>query len=83
MNITENEIDSLLKKNNPIVDRLIDLRSKRKQDKPDSMELRLFCVSVRLNAAELVALDDYRGRNRRGEALRMLAFTQLPAPVQL
>lgn len=57
------------------------LRSRRKQDEPDALELRDHCVSVRLNPAELSILDQYRGRSRRGEALRMLAFTQLPSPV--
>lgn len=61
--------------------KLNELRSRRKQDKIDPQELRVICVSVRLNADELLTLNEYRGRTRKGEALRMLAFTNLPQPI--
>jgi hypothetical protein len=60
---------------------LSELTSKRKQDEIKQTELRLHCVSVRLNGDELIVLDKYRGRSFRGEALRMLAFTNLPSPI--
>ena len=44
-------------------------------------EVRDYCASVRLNPQELSRLDAVRGKHQRGEALRMLALTSLPAPV--
>lgn len=60
---------------------LHELVSKRKQDEIAPMEKRFLCVSVRLNSDELLVLNKYRGRTRKGEALRMLAFTNLPQPI--
>jgi hypothetical protein len=42
---------------------------------------REHCVSVRLNAAELAALDTRRGSFQRGEWLRMAALDKLPPTV--
>jgi len=47
----------------------------------DPVEVRDYCASVRLNPQELSQLDAVRGKHQRGEALRMLALTSLPAPV--
>ena len=44
-------------------------------------EKREHCVSVRLNAAELMQLDLRRGRFQRGEWLRMAAIDQLPPSI--
>ena len=60
---------------------IFDPRSKRKQDKIDPQDLRDHCVSVRLNSQELAALDECRKRMRRGEALRALAFYEMPRPI--
>jgi hypothetical protein len=57
------------------------LHSMRKQDNIDKADVRTFCVSVRLNEAELQKLDAGRGRFRRGEAMRMAALVSLPTPV--
>lgn len=43
--------------------------------------LRTHCVSVRLNPDELRRLDRVRGSLRRGQAVRMLSFSNLPEPV--
>ena len=60
---------------------VLDLKSKRKQDEIDPINLRDHCVSCRLNPQELSILDQVRGKLRRGESLRVLAFTNLPAPI--
>lgn len=59
----------------------IELRKKSgKRNLPES-ELRTHCVSVRLNTAELAALDKIRRKFQRGETLRMISFSRLPTPV--
>lgn len=61
------------------------LESKRKQDKIGAQDLRTLCVSVRLNVDEMKKLDSVRAckkrKYKRGEALRMLALTNLPPVV--
>jgi hypothetical protein len=57
------------------------LHSRRKQDDIPEDEVRTHCISVRLNKRELEKLDGGRGFFKRGEALRMAALTDMPAPV--
>lgn len=42
------------------------------------MDLRTHCVSSRLNSAELVRLDELRGRTPRGEWMRLAMLDALP-----
>lgn len=58
---------------------MVELRSRKKMNLPEA-ELRTFCVSCRLNPVELSILDEFRGKRQRGEALRMMALQNLPAP---
>lgn len=46
--------------------------------KAHSDELRLYCVSVRLNKKELEKVEELRGRYRKGEWLRMASLSKLP-----
>lgn len=56
-------------------------RKKRRGPKPKSAEeQRTHCVSVRLNAAELAALDKRRGEFQRGEWMRLAEQGALPPP---
>jgi hypothetical protein len=59
---------------------MVELRSRKKMNLPES-EKRTYCVSCRMNSAELAVLDKFRGGNQRGEALRMLSLSQLPSPI--
>jgi len=59
----------------------VELRKKSgRKDLPES-ERRIHSVNVRLNDAELAELDKARSRFQRAEALRMLALTSLPSPI--
>lgn len=44
----------------------------------DPAAKRTHCVSVRMNAAELAALDSRRGQYARGEYMRLAFFDALP-----
>lgn len=44
----------------------------------DPAAKRTHCISVRMNAAELAALDSRRGQYARGEYLRLAFFDALP-----
>jgi len=56
-------------------------KSKRGPVSLDPSEKREHCVSVRLNAAELVTLDQRRGVYQRGEWMRMAAMDKLPPTI--
>lgn len=57
-------------------------RAARRGPTPLSADQRReHCVSVRLNAGELAALDARRGSFQRGEWLRMAALDKLPPTV--
>jgi len=58
-----------------------DLRKMSGRKDLPAEELRIHCVSVRLNNQELQRLDETRGRFQRGESLRMLSLYELPKPV--
>lgn len=51
-----------------------------RRDLPES-ERRKHSVNVRFNTQELSDLDAVRGKSRRAEALRLLAFSHFPAPI--
>lgn len=57
------------------------MRKKNGRPELPEIEKRKYCVSVRMNPAELAAIDALRGRMRRGEAVRLALFANLPAPV--
>jgi hypothetical protein len=59
---------------------MVELRSRKRMNLPES-EKRNYCVSCRINSAELSVLDKFRGAHQRGEALRMLSLSQLPSPI--
>ena len=56
-------------------------RSRRGPTMIDPSEKRGHCVSVRLNAAELVLLDERRGKHQRGEWMRMAMLDTLPPTI--
>lgn len=54
---------------------------KKRGPKPKAaVDLRGHCVSVRMNAAELAALDQRRGEFQRGEWMRLAEAGALPPP---
>lgn len=56
-------------------------QSKRKQDKPESREVRKHQVQTMLNDDELAFLDSVRGNVRRAEAMRFLLQENPPKSV--
>lgn len=50
----------------------------RNRPKAHADELRLYCVSVRLNKKELKKIEELRGCYRRGEWLRMVSLSKPP-----
>ena len=57
------------------------LFTKRKQDKIEKADLRTHCISVRLNDDELKKLIEAKGGFAKGEALRLMSFTNMPAQI--
>ncbi|EFU6783600.1 ATP-binding protein, partial [Salmonella enterica] len=56
----------------------ISKRGKFHTDKLPENEIRLHCISVRLNEEELIILDSKRGQYKKGEWLRMASLNKLP-----
>lgn len=56
------------------------IKKKRGPKPKAAVDLRGHCVSVRMNAAELAALDQRRGEFQRGEWMRLAEAGALPPP---